>query len=71
MRSYGMLSSVGNERVDTIVQFAMKNDLEWPVVLTMLRNLASEDYKLYGEAMDTAVRENVYEALLLTTDFYA
>ena len=70
MKDYGMFSDFGNQKVDAIVQFAFVNRMEWPDVLPMLRNLASSDYDRCGEATDTAVREAVYESLLLTSDFY-
>lgn len=70
MTNYGMFSDAGNQKVAAIVDFASKNQLEWQEVMPLLRNLASSDYELYGEATDTVVREAVYEALLLTTDSY-
>lgn len=70
MKDYGMFSDFGNQKVDAIVQFAFANRMEWPDVLPMLRNLAKSDYDRLGEATDTAVREAVYEALLLTSPFY-
>jgi hypothetical protein len=70
MKDYGMFSDFGNQKVDAIVQFAFENRMEWPDVLPMLRNLANSDYDRLGEATDTAVREAVYESLLLTSDFY-
>ena len=60
MTNYGMFTA--------IVDFAFKNRLEWSEVMPLLRNLASSDYELYGEATDTVVREAVYEALLLTAE---
>jgi hypothetical protein len=35
-----------------------------------LRDLADSDYELFGEAMDTEVREVVYTELGFTSDFY-
>jgi len=48
----------------------MKWNLGWQEVMPMLRNLANSEIR-YGEAMDTVVREAVYEALMFTSDFYA
>lgn len=70
MTNYGMFSDAGNQKVAAIVDFASKHQLGWQEVMPLLRNLADSDYVLYGEATDTAVREAVYEALLLTTDSY-
>jgi hypothetical protein len=69
MKSYGMFTPIGDQKVDEIVQFALKYNLGWQEVMPMLRNLASSEIR-YGEAMDTVVRECVYDALNLTTDFY-
>ena len=68
MTNYGMFTDAGNQKVADIVDFAFKNRLEWSEVMPLLRNLASSDYELYGEATDTVVREAVYEALLLTAE---
>ena len=64
-----MFTPIGDQKVDEIVQFALKYNLGWQEVMPMLRNLASSEIR-YGEAMDTVVRECVYDALNLTTDFY-
>lgn len=66
--TYGMFSEAGNERVNTLVQFALNYDLDWPTVLVALRNLSNIEG--FGEAMDTEVRECVYRALGMTSDFY-
>ena len=68
MKDYGMFTDTGNQKVAVIVDFASKYHLGWQEVMPMLRNLADQDG--FGEAMDTVVREAVYEALMLTTDFY-
>ena len=69
MINYGMFTPIGDQKVDEIVQFALKYNLGWQEVMPMLRNLANSEIR-YGEAMDTVVREAVYEALMLTSDFY-
>jgi hypothetical protein len=69
MINYGMITPIGDQKVDEIVQFALKYNLGWQEVMPMLRNLANSEIR-YGEAMDTVVREAVYEALMLTSDFY-
>ena len=67
---YGMFTDEGNAKVAAIVEFAKTNGAEWENVLPMLRNLADSYPRLYGEAMDTIVREAVYDACNFTTDFY-
>jgi hypothetical protein len=68
--NYGMFTDAGNAKVAAIVEFAKANNAQWENVLPMLRNLADSYPRLYGEAMDTVVRECVYDACNFTTDFY-
>jgi len=69
MRNYfGMFTDEGNAKVAEIVEFAKANGAEWKDILPMLRNLS--DISGFGEAMDTVVRELVYDACNLTSDFY-
>jgi hypothetical protein len=70
MKSYGLFSDAGNQKVALIVEVAKKNNLGWQEIMPMLRNLADSDYDRFGEAMDTQVREAVYDALNFTSDFY-
>ena len=66
---FGMYSDAGNAKVAEIVEFAKTNGAEWENVLPMLRNLADSN-PMYREAMDTVVREMVYDACAFTSDFY-
>ena len=68
--NYGMFTPEGDEAVALIVEVAKKNNLGWQEIMPLLRNLADSDYDRFGEAMDTQVREAVYNALNLTSDFY-
>ena len=65
---FGMFTDEGNAKVAEIVEFAKTNGAEWKDILPMLRNLS--DISGFGEAMDTVVREMVYDACNLTSDFY-
>ena len=67
---FGMYSDAGNAKVAEIVEFAKTNGAEWKDILPMLSNLANSDYDKFGEAMDTVVREMVYDACQCTSDFY-
>jgi hypothetical protein len=58
---YSMYSEIGNVAVHAIVVAARANQLTWPQIVQTLRELAKQDD--FGEAMDTAVRECVYDAL--------
>ena len=69
-RYFGMFTDAGNHAVAFIVDYNRANNNSWPVVLQNLRDLADSDYERYGEAMDTEVREMVYDACSFTSDFY-
>jgi hypothetical protein len=58
---YGMYTDAGNNAVQGIVIAARVHNLTWAQTLQALRKLAEQDD--FGEAMDTAVRECVYDAL--------
>ena len=69
MLNYGMFSDEGNNAVRLIVQNAQVHKLRWIDVYRELQDLS--DLEGYGEAMDTVVRENVYDALAYKDDdFY-
>jgi hypothetical protein len=65
---YGMYTDAGNAAVNSIVQGAISNDLAWLEVYQCLVNLA--DNPDFAEALDTVVRELVYDAVGCTGDFY-
>ena len=68
--TYGMFSEEGNKQIADIIEFHRMQKSTWAVVYQNLRDLADSDYKLFGEAMDTEVRECVYTALNFDTEFY-
>jgi hypothetical protein len=68
VQEYGMFSELGNAAIHAIVIAAKANDLSWAQVLRALRQLAEQE--LFGEAMDTMVREYVYSALGSNESFY-
>lgn len=69
MLNYGMFSDEGNEAIRALIQKAQVNKLRWIDVYRELQDLS--DLEGYGEAMDTVVRENVYDALAYKDDdFY-
>ena len=65
---FGMFTDIGNEEVAVIVEHAKSNSLNWPQTYKLLGQLAKVPG--YGEVMDTAVREMVYDALGFNSDFY-
>lgn len=61
--NFGMFTSEGNVAVFGIVQYAKEHNLSWKTVYQNLEDLAKFDADKYGEALDTAVREAVYDAI--------
>ena len=68
MLNYGMFSDEGNNAVRLIVQNAKTYNLRWIDVYRELQDLS--ELEGYGEAMDTMVREIVYDVLAYKDDFY-
>ena len=68
MLNYGMFSDEGNNAVRLIVQNAQVNNLRWIDVYRELQDLSTLEG--YEEAMDTEVREIVYDALAFKDNFY-
>lgn len=68
MLNYGMFSEEGNNAVRLIVQNAKTYNLRWIDVYRELQDLSNREG--YEEAMDTAVREVVYDALCYKDEFY-
>ena len=63
VKDFGMFSDAGNAGVEALVKFARIANLTWPETYDALRKLADSNPDVYGEAMDTAVREIVYDAI--------
>ena len=70
MMDYAMFSPRGNELVDGVVRAARKEGWDWAKVCRHLQLLARAHPRSAAEAMDTAVREEVYAALGYTESFY-
>ena len=66
---FGMYTAEGNEMVGKIVDRARRNYWTWPMTYAALEQLANNHYDQAGEALDTAVREIVYDTLKFDTDF--
>ena len=60
---YAMYTELGNAGVHGIVVAARAKQLTWAQTLNALRELADSNLELFGEAMDTMVRECVYDAI--------
>jgi len=61
--SYGMYSDEGNMAVYGLVTTAKSQNLSWKQTFKALRDLADSNPDSFGEAMDTVVRECVYDAI--------
>ena len=58
---YAMYTDLGNAAVHALAERARAEKMNWSQTLQALRKLAEQD--AFGEAMDTMVRECVYDAL--------
>ena len=61
IKEYGMFTELGNAAVHAIVVAAKANNMTWAQVYRALGALAEQ--KEFAEAMDTVVREYVYDAM--------
>jgi hypothetical protein len=68
MSDYGMFTEHGNNAIRLLIQNAQVNNLRWIDVYAELQELSNREG--YEEAMDTAVREVVYDALCYKDEFY-
>ena len=65
---YGMFTDAGNQEVAAIVEHAKAKQLTWEQTYKLLSQLAMVSD--YAEAMDTMVREMVYDAIGADGPFY-
>lgn len=63
VNNYGMYSPEGDRAIYGIVLRARQNNYTWAQTYEELVQLADSNYDLYGEALDTVVREYVYDAI--------
>ena len=63
VKYYGMFSDEGNKAVQDIVQRGLLENRAWLEVYQDLVKLAESNRDRFGEALDTVVRDIVYEAL--------
>ena len=67
---YAMYTDQGDVVADKIVALAKAAGLNWTQTLSLMRFVADQKQEQYGELMDTAVREVIYDRCEFTTDFY-
>ena len=67
---YAMYTDQGDVVADKIVALSQAAGLDWTQTLSIMRFIADQNPDQYGELMDTAVREVIYDRCKFTTDFY-
>jgi len=70
MKDYAMYTDQGDVVADKIVELAKAAGLNWAQTLKVMRFVAEQKQDEYGELMDTAVREVIYDRCKFTTNFY-
>jgi hypothetical protein len=70
MNDYAMFTDQGNVVADRIVALRFAAGLDWAQTLRVMELMAKMKSEEYGEILDTAVREEIYERCEFTTDFY-
>ena len=70
VKDYGMFTERGNAAIGNLVNFAKTAELTWPETYKILEILSASNREVYGEALDTEVREIVYSRCNFTTAFY-
>ena len=66
--NYGMFTDAGNQEVAAIVAYSKAKQLTWAQTYKLLSQLAMVSD--YAEALDTMVREIVYDAIGADGPFY-
>ncbi len=67
---YSMYTDQGDVVADKIVALAQAAGLNWNQTYQVMQLIAEQKQEQYGELMDTAVREVIYDRCKFTTDFY-
>lgn len=70
MMDYAMYTDQGDVVAGKIVELSKAAGLNWAQTYQVMRLIAEHKSEEYGELMDTAVREVVYDRCKFTTNFY-
>ena len=70
MKDYSMYTDQGDVVADKIVELSKAAGLNWAQTYELMRLIADQKSEEYGELMDTAVREVIYDRCKFATDFY-
>ena len=69
-QDFWMYTGQGNKVAEKITELAKAAGLDWTQTLSIMRFVADQKSDEYGELMDTAVREVIYNRCKFTTEFY-
>ena len=67
---FAMYTDQGDVVAGKIVELSQAAGLNWAQTYKLMEVIAQAKADQYGELMDTAVREVVYDRCKFTTDFY-
>lgn len=70
INEFSMFTDQGDVVAGKIVDLAKAAGLNWEQTHKVMEVIAQVKYDQYGELMDTAVREEIYDRCKFTTDFY-
>ncbi len=70
MNDFAMYTDQGNVVAEKIVALSKAAGLNWAQTYELMRLIADHKSDEYGELMDTAVREVIYDRCEFTTSFY-
>ena len=70
LKEYGMFSLNGNLLVQTLVETAKRNKFTWSQTIAVMCLIQQANFDEYGEIMDTAVREAVFDEVGFEENFY-
>lgn len=70
MSNFAMYTEEGDLVAQNIANLSKSAGLDWTQTLSVMRFVATQNPDLFGELMDTAVREVFYDRYEFTTDFY-
>lgn len=66
----GMFTDEGNRMAEMLCDSAVEFQWTWPVLYANMQKVATAYPDKFGEIMDTAVREMMYDRCKFTTNFY-
>jgi hypothetical protein len=67
---FAMFTDQGDLVAEKIVELRFAAGLTWAQTLKVMELMAKMKSEEYGEILDTAVREEIYDRCEFTTDFY-